>query len=327
MMPTRRRVLRAMLAALPLGAAATFAQRPDGPARLAWLAPPGVARTDLDAFGEGLRERGYEVDRNVVLQQFNVAADGSNAAEIVDAIKRGRFDVVVTSATTTRHVLPLLDSKQPLVFGFSGDPVEAGLVRSLARPGGNATGVSFLALELVGKRMELLKEVRPDLKRAALLANANHAGERSEFREASSAAARLGVEVVYVPVRAPADFESALAHATRERVQGIDVFPDALMVGQAGIIAEYALRTRTPTISGWPSIARAGNLMSYGPSVASAWKQAAGQVDRLLKGASPADLPVELPTRVLLTVNLKTARAIGVTIPPSIIARADEVIE
>jgi putative tryptophan/tyrosine transport system substrate-binding protein len=316
-----------MLATLPLGAAPGLAQRPGGQARLAWIAPVGGARSDYDALSEGLRERGYDVQQALAVQEFNLWTDGSNAADIADAIRRGRFDVVVTSAVTTSYMFPLLDPAQPLVFGFSGDPVEAGLVRSLARPGGNATGVSLLALELVGKRMELLKEVRPTLKRVALLANAGHPGERAEYREASNAAAQLGVEAVHVPVRGPADFEGALARAGREHVQGIDVFPDALMVGNAGVIADYALRTRTPTISGWPSIARAGNLMSYGPSVASAWKQAAGHIERILKGASPGDLPVELPTRVLLTVNLKTARAIGITIPPSIIARADEVIE
>ena len=313
--------------ALPFGASAALAQRPGAPARLAWVTPAGGAKSELDALSEGLRERGYDVGAGLSITELQVDTDGGNVSEVVESIRGGQYDVVVTSAVTTSRIVPLIETRPPVVFGFSGDPVEAGLVRSLARPGGNATGVTFLALELVGKRIELLKEVSPGVKRVALLANAGHPGERGEFRAASDAAATLGIEAVYIPVRAPSDFAEALFRAGRERVGGIDVFPDAMMVAQAGVIAEYALRTRTPTISGWPSIARAGNLMSYGPSTASAWKQAAGHVDRVLKGAAPADLPVELPTRVLLTVNMKTARAIGVAIPPSIIARADEVIE
>ncbi len=214
----------------------------------------------------------------------------------------------------------------PVVFGFSGDPVEAGLVKSLSRPGGNLTGVYFLTLDLVGKRIELLKEILPQAKRVAVLANPQHPGDKAERRAAQVAASALGLELEYFEARTAAEILAALGAMQRTRADAALIFPFATMMAQRERIAKWSLEQRIPTISGWAQFAEGGNLMSYGPDLRRTLHRLAALVDKILKGAKPSDIPVELPTSVELVVNLKAAKALGITVPPALLLRADRVI-
>jgi putative ABC transport system substrate-binding protein len=205
--------------------------------------------------------------------------------------------------------------------------VEAKLVTSIARPGGNLTGVTFLALELVGKRLELLREVLPRLSRVAVLANQEHPGEPAELRESQAVARRLGLNMLYVPVRTVGDFEGAFTQVERDGVEAIVAFPDLLIMSQAKAIAEFATKRRIPAVSGWAGFAVAGNLMTYGPNLDESYRIIAVYADRILKGAKPGDLPVEQPTKYQFVVNLKTAKTLSLTIPQSVLLRADDVIQ
>jgi len=214
-----------------------------------------------------------------------------------------------------------------MVFNINGDPVEAKLVASLARPGGNLTGITALSEELAGKRLELLKEAVPGVVRVAAIANQAHPGVQTELRESQAAAKRLGVKLQWLPVYSVADFDAAFAAVEREGAQALVAIPDNLINDRAKIIAEFAANRRIPTVSGWAEFSEAGNLMSYGPELRGFFRQIAVYADKLLRGARPADLPVEQPTKFELTVNLKTAKALGITIPQSVLIRTDRVIE
>jgi putative tryptophan/tyrosine transport system substrate-binding protein len=214
----------------------------------------------------------------------------------------------------------------PMVFVFSGDPVEAKLVTSLARLGGTLTGVTLLALELAEKRLALLKEVRPGLSRVAILANPVHPGEPAELQASQTAAQQLGLTLQYVPVRAVSDFPAAFEAIARERAEALLAFPDALIMLQRHVIAEFAAQHRMPAVSGWADFAVAGNLMTYGPNLPAMFRRVAYYVDRILTGTKPADLPIEQPMTFELVINLKAAQALGLTIPPVLLFQADEVI-
>ena len=215
----------------------------------------------------------------------------------------------------------------PVVIGYSGDPVDAGIVASLARPGGNVTGVTFFAAELAGKRVELLKEAIPGISRLAVLANPRHAGEQRELKETQVAAQAFALPLQYLTVKAPGDFKDAFAAIARERANALIVFPDALTLARRKEIAEFSARRRIPSISGWTEFAEAGGLMTYGPNLVDSLRRVAFYVDKILKGTKPADLPVEQPTKFELVINLKTAKQIGLTITPNVLARADKVIK
>jgi putative ABC transport system substrate-binding protein len=215
----------------------------------------------------------------------------------------------------------------PVVFGISGDPVEAGVVASLARPGGNATGMTFFAAVLAGKRVELLKEAFPTISRIAVLANPGHPGEQLELKETQAAARALAVTVYYQTARASGDFSDAFNAISRERANALITFPDALTLSHRKEIAEFSSKNRLPSISGWSQFVEAGGLMSYGPNLADSFRRLAVFVDKILKGTKPADLPVEQPTKFELVVNLKTTEQIGLTIPPGVLARADRVVK
>ena len=234
--------------------------------------------------------------------------------------------VIVTQGAAIRAVLRT-GTTMPIVFGFSGDPMEAGLVDSLARPGRNLTGVSFLSLELVGKRIELLKDVIPTLTRVAILASPEHPGQQAELRASQLAAKALGLTLEYFPVRGATELEAAFAAIPRSRVQAVVVFPDAVTLRNRERIARVGLEQRLPVVSGWAQFAESGCLATYGPNLRASYRRLAMYVDRILKGAKPAELPVELPTTVELVVNMRTATALGIKIPQPVLARADQVIE
>ncbi len=317
--------LRVTLLIALLAAPLTVAGQPARSVRIGWLAQsPGPTPTQLEAFRRGMREHGWTEGRDLAIDVR--WGDRDRARALAAELIRLRVQVIVTQGPMVFGAAAETQSI-PVVFGFSGDPVAARLVRSIARPGGNLTGVSFLSLELAGKRLELLREALPRLSRVAILANPEHPGEPAELRESRAAAERLGLTVQYVPVRRAGDFDAAFDRIAREGAEGIVAFPDVLVMSQARAIAEFALRRRIPAVSGWGSFAAAGNLMTYGPNLDESYRTLAGYVARILHGASPGDLPVEQPATFELVVNLKTARGLGLTIPPSVLARADHVLE
>jgi putative ABC transport system substrate-binding protein len=222
----------------------------------------------------------------------------------------------------TRHTKTI-----PVVSGFSGDMVQAKLIASYAHPGGNITGIQFLAPELVGKRLELLKELLPHLNRVGVIADPGHAGEALERAASQTAADKLRIRMDYFPVKSFEEVDAGLESAHASGAQALVVFPDSTTFARREKIATFAIERHLPTISGWDVYAEAGMLMMYGPSLRACWSRTAYYVTRILKGANPAELPVEMPNTVEMIVNLKTAKALGINIPQSFLLRADRVIE
>lgn len=288
--------------------------------RIGWLSPDRSSGSPFfEALRGGLRDLGYAEGRNLDID----ARWGEG--EIHDLI-RSRPDLIVTQGPTAL-ALHRAGPPMPVVFGYSGDPVEAGFAASFARPGRNFTGMSFLSLELVGKRMEMLKEFSPGLKRVAILANPQHPGERGEFHASTAAATKLGLVAEYFPLTDAAQVDVVLAGVGKARCEAMDVFPDSITMRVRERIAEFAAAQRIPAISGWARFADSGNLLSYGPNLVDVYRELAGYVDRILRGASPASLPIRLPATLELVVNLKAARAAGLTVPRTLLLRADRVLE
>ncbi|HUO65785.1 MAG TPA: ABC transporter substrate-binding protein, partial [Terriglobales bacterium] len=235
-------------------------------------------------------------------------------------------EVVVTQEFTT-YAMHRIQATVPVVFGFSGDPVDGKLVQSYAHPGTNYTGMSYLASELVGKRIELLKDTLPHVRRIAILARPQHPGEHRERAASEEAAQKLGISVAYFPIREVAEIDKAFPAMRQDRCEAVVVFPDHYMFVSRERISRLALDARLPAISGWPGFAEGGLLLHYGPNLRDLYRGLARYVNRILRGAKPEDLPVELPRTVEFVVNAQTAKALGIKIPQSIILRVDRVIE
>ena len=298
------------------------------PARIALLSG---ARSDprsafLTALRLGLAEVGRVEERDFRFEMYW----GENLPDRFDGIVadllRTKPDVIVTQGPILYNVRRV-GTQIPVVFAFSGDPVAGGIVESFRRPGGNITGISLMALELVGKRVEALTGVVPDLRKVAFISNPGHAGESTELAASRAAAAKLGLEISYLPFNGDAELGPTLAQALSARCQAMVVFPDASMMLRSERFAEFGIRNGIPAVSGWAEFARRGNLMSYGPNVQQVYRRLASFIDRVLRGARPADLPVELPTLIEHVINLRAARAMSLTIPRAALLRADEVIE
>jgi len=324
----RRRALSAWAACLSLGIGAVPPLRGASPARIAWISG---ARGDpqspfLGAFRLGLAELGRVEERDFRLEVYW----GDDAAGRLDGLVAkmlgDRPDVIVTQGPIVFNV-QRSGTPLPVLFAYSGDPVEARLVESLARPGRNLSGLSMMALELVGKRLEALADAVPGLRRVALVSNPGHAGERGELAASQAAASRLGLDIRYLPFQGDAGMDGALADVLRSGCQAIVVFPDAGMMRRSERFAEFGRQNRVPAASGWAEFARRGNLLSYGPNVRQVNRRLASYVDRVLKGAAPAELPVELPTVIEHVINLRSARAMGLGVPGAALLRADELIE
>jgi len=300
------------------------AQKPAKVARIGFLAPESKASGRREAFRRGLRDLGYVEGQNIVIE-WRGAEDRSRLAELAAELVREKVDVIVTQGRATVPARNAAGSV-PIVFGFSGDPVEAGLVGSLARPGGNMTGITFLAFELVGKRLEILREAVPRVSRVAVLASPAHPGEQRELSETQSTARAVGATLLYHQVRTTADVDAALDAIMKGNANALLAFPDPVTNAHRKQIAEFAAKQRLPSVFGWSDYVEAGGLMSYGPDHNALWRRLAVHVDKILKGAKPADIPVELPMKFELVINLKTAKQIGLTIPPNVLARADRVI-
>jgi putative ABC transport system substrate-binding protein len=280
----------------------------------------------LDALRQGLRDLGYIEGQNLLIEYRYAEGRYERIPELVAELLGLKIDVILTSGPTTPIAAKIIKGV-PVVFSVSGDPVEAGLIASLARPGGNMTGMTFFASVLAGKRVELLKEAVPGTARLGVLANPNHAGESIEFRETETAAKAMSVTIQRHTAQMADDFAGAFDAIAKQRATAIITFPDALMLAHRKEIAEFAVKLRVASVGGWSQFADAGGLMTYGPNLSNSFKRLAFYIDKILKGAKPAELPIEQPTKFELVINLKTAQQLGLTIPPNVLARADRVIK
>jgi putative tryptophan/tyrosine transport system substrate-binding protein len=278
-------------------------------------------------FLEQLQRIGYIEGRNIVIERRFGAGRPERLDELVADLAHRGVDIVVATGPpeilAARRAMPTT----PIVMMVVPDPVGQGLVASLARPGGNVTGLSTLAPELYAKRLELLKEAIPALTRVGLLSNPATSHSATASKEMTAAARILGVQIHGLVLRNPQDLDRAFLTIPRERLQAVFVVTDPISFSQRTRIADFAVKSHLPTMYEWRDYVEVGGLMAYGPSVADLSRRAAIYVDRILKGAKPADLPVEQPTKFDLVINLKTAKALGLTIPASVLARADQVIE
>jgi putative ABC transport system substrate-binding protein len=317
---------------LAAGAAAAWpraarAQQPAVPV-IGLLGPttPSLDSHRVGAFVQRLRELGWIEDRNVAIEYRWGEGRNERLAEFAAEFVRLKVNIIVTSGTPQVVAAKQATSVIPIVFAAAGDPVGTGLVASLARPGGNVTGLSIQAIDLAAKRLELLREVVSGLRRLAIIANSDSAPAVAEMRAVQATARMLGLEVVASEIRRPAGVAPAF-EALKGRAEALYVCNDPLVTTNRILINTLALGVRLPTMYNVREFVEAGGLMSYGPNFADLYRRAADFVDKILRGAKPADIPIEQPTKFDLVVSLKTAEAIGLRIPESFLLRADEVIE
>jgi putative ABC transport system substrate-binding protein len=305
-------------------------QRPGKTYRVGLLATGGefgAGDERRKAILEGLAARGFVEGRNLVFEVRWGEGRYERLSELAASLKTSNIDVIVTFGYPAALAAKASAKDVPIVVIGSGDPVATGLAEGLARPGGNLTGMTELSTELSAKRLEILNEAVPNLRRVAMLWNAADLGMTLRYRAAEAAAHMLNVSVQTLGVREPNDFDGAFTEMTRLRPDAILMVSDALTTLNRKRVIEFAAVNRLPTIFEFSSLVRDGGLMSYGPNQGALGLRAADFVARILRGARPADLPLEQPTKFELVINLKTARTLGLTVPPSLLARADEVIE
>jgi len=275
---------------------------------------------------DGLRELGYVEGQNIAFALRVWESRPDRVPDLVGELIQLKVDVIVSNSTPAIRAAKQATRTIPIVM-MSTDPVGAGLVASLARPGGNVTGLSSFFTEMSAKRLELLKEVAPRISRVAVLWNPTHPGQTFARDQARSAGRTLGLMVFSSEVRRAEDLSAAFATIAHERADALFVLPDPLMAFHRKDIADFAVKQRIPSMYAEKLWVDAGGLIAYGSSFSDQWRRAAGYVDKILKGAKPGDLPVEQPTRFELVINLKTAKALGLTIPPSLLLRADQIVE
>lgn len=295
--------------------------------RIGWLTAQGAPSLEpyVRAFREALAELGNVEGRNLQID-FRYGDDvvgrvPSMAAEL----ERIPVQLIVAQGAAAFEA-SRLGLKVPVVYVYSGDPVAAGLAESLARPRGNMTGLTFMAAEFNGKRLELLREILPRLRRVAILANPEHPGEPREHGNSDEIGRRLGIATPYFPARTLDELSAVLGRIGADGPDAISVFSDGFAVQNRQTIIDFAMRRRIPVISGWPVFAHSGALCSYGPKLSDSYRRLAYYVDRVAKGANPNDLPIEQPTTFEMVLNLKTAAALDLTIPPAVLLRADTLI-
>ena len=310
--------------AMPLAAEAQQAGRVYRIGFLGATSASGYA-PQVQAFRGGLRDLGYVEDKNLVIDFRWAEGNYARLPELAAELVLLKPDVLVTHAPAGTLAAKRATATIPIVMGVVGDAVAMGLVESLARPGGNVTGSSFFFPELNAKRLEVLKEALPRLSRVGVLLNPDNPANVATLRAMEETARSVKVQLHAVEVRSPADFESAFATIVKGRAGALVVYDDAMLIAEAARIADLARKNRLPTI-GFIEYAKAGGLLAFGVNFPDLWRRAATYVDKILKGTKPADLPVEQPTKFELVINLKTAKALGLTIPQSVLVRADQVI-
>jgi putative ABC transport system substrate-binding protein len=281
----------------------------------------------IDAFSQTLRQIGWVEGQTVVFEKRFSDGDPLRLPALAAELVRANVDVIVTQASEPIEALRNATTSIPIVMASVGDAVGAGYVTSLAHPGGNITGLTLVATDQSAKRLQLLKELLPAITRVGVLLNANAAGHRLQFKEMEPAAAKLGITLQSLAVHSNSDMDTALHAAAQINTQAIVTMDDPLIQSQRQRVAEFGIQQRMPVMGEFRPMAEAGAVMSYGPNHADMWKRAAVFVDKILKGAHPADIPVEQPTKFQLVVNLKSAKAIGLSVPATLLVAADEVIE
>jgi putative ABC transport system substrate-binding protein len=322
----RRAFIGTMAGGLLAGPLAVGAQ--EQVPHIGYLSP--LSPTDsmvLEAFRQGLREQGYVEGQTIVIEYRFAEGRPERLPELAAELVRLKMSVIVATSSPAPEAAKQATRTIPIVFAVVGNPVAAGLVTGVARPGGNLTGLSTMGSEVVGKQLELLKELLPKASRVAVLQNPSNVSAPAVLREAEGAARTLAVQLHIVHASTPDEIDAAFAAIRNLHVGGVLVGRDALFREQRTKIAALAVKSRLPAMYGIREGAEAGGLMAYGASVTLMYRRAAYFVDKILKGAKPADLPIEQPTKFELVINLKTAKALGLTIPKSLLQRADELIQ
>ena len=326
-MDRRRFLLTSLVGALAMPSAAG-AQQTEKVRRIGILVASSASfiAPYVETFRKALRGLGYLENQNIAIEYRYAEGKYERLPVLAADLVRLKVDIIVTEGTPPSRAAKQATTTIPIVMTVTGDPVVTGLVADLARPGGNLTGASFFFPEIAVKRLELLKEAVPAVSRVLVVWNPANAVHDPVVKAIEAAAKTLGIGVQHLKVQTPADFDSALSAISKSR-ESLLVLEDALINVYTSQIVRLATRTRLPTIFGLTSFAEAGGLMAYGPNRNELWQRAATFVDKILRGAKPGELPVEQSTRFDLVINLKTAKALGLTIPPSLLARADQVIE
>jgi len=329
--PLRKSALRSILFAGALLALAVTveAQQPKKVPRIGFLsaASSSAISARVEAFRQGLRELGYADGKNILIEWRFAEGKSDRLPSLAAELVRLKVDVIVAEAPTSTRSAKQATVTIPIVMMFDDDPVGSGFVASLARPGGNITGLSTLSPEISGKQLELLKEIVPKLSRVGVLGDVTRPGIPQALREINIAAAAFRVQVQYLEVRESNDIEIAFRAASKERVDAVLVLGSPVLTSQRKQVIELAVKSRLPAIYARQEPVEDGGLMSYGVSIADLSRRAATYVDEILKGAKPADLAVEQPKNFELIINLKAAKQIGLTIPSNVLARADRVIK
>lgn len=295
------------------------------PRRIGWISTEPQPDPFIDGFREGLRRLGYVDGQNLRLELRYAPGDADKLQSAIAELKGLNVAFIVSSGPAIQAIKGHRDVQ--VLFAISGDPVELGIADTVARPGGNFTGSTFLSLEIAAKRIELFKEALPHLNTLAVLSNTRHPGEKSEWRATEQAAQKLGIKPVYAPFDGPAEFDKALAAVGDARADGMVVFPDGVTFVNRKKIAEFAVANALPSMFGRSEHCDAGGLMSYGANQRETYYRLAIYADRLLRGERPGDLPIQQPTHFELVMNLGTAKRLGMTLPQALWIRADRTVE
>jgi putative tryptophan/tyrosine transport system substrate-binding protein len=296
--------------------------------KIGWLTAQQEASLTpyLVAMRQGFSELGYVEGQNLVIDYRFANDQLEQVSELAAALVKSGVELMVVQGAAVSEVakqsLPI-----PIVYVFSGDPTAAGFADSLSRPRGNMTGVTLMAAELNSKRLEILRDIVPGLRRVAIIANPEHHGVNLERANSEETGQRLGIEIRYYPTPSLAQLGAALAAIKDDPVQAISIFSDGFAVQNRKVIFDYAADQRIPVIAAWSVFARSGAICSYGPLQSEQYRRLAGYVDRIAKGAKPSELPIQQPSKFETVVNLRTAKALGLSIPPTLLASADEIIE
>jgi putative ABC transport system substrate-binding protein len=306
----------------------THAQQPKKVIRLGFLAATSASteKSRIEAFRQGMRELGYVEGKNIVIEWRFAEGKLDRLPDLAAELVLLKVDVIVTAGPNSTRAVKEATATIPIVMGLDTDPVGSGVVASLARPGGNITGLSSLQPELSGKRLELLKEIVPRLSRVAVFGTSVNPGNAQALRETELAAGAFGVKLQYLDVLSPKDIETVFRSASKGRVDAVLLLASPVYISHRKQLADLAVKSRLPAIYNRPEYVEDGGLMAYSPSVDDMFRRAAKYVDKILKGAKPADLPVEQPVKFEFIINLKAAKQIGLTIPPNVLARADRVV-
>jgi putative tryptophan/tyrosine transport system substrate-binding protein len=324
-----RKILWLLAISLVLHVQLAEAEQPTKVQRIGYLSASvrAVHAPSFEAFQLGLRELGYLENKNIIIEARFAEGQAERLPELVAELVRLKVDVILAGGSEAVRPAKEAAKTIPIVVAHFEDPIGEGFVASLARPGGNITGLSRMSSDLTGKRVELLKEMVPGLLRVGMFANPANANNILVLKEADVAARGLGLQVQRLEVRHPEDFEAAFATATKDRTEAIIVSVDRIFDTQRKRIINFTQKNRLPTAFHNSRAVQEGGLLSYAPNILDLFRRSATYVDKILKGAKPADLPVEQPTKFELVINLKTAKQIGLTIPPNVLARADRVIK